>query len=503
MPAWFSNAITNNNTIKTCVYHWSEFHIASNQAVHIKSITALLPGAKYLLVAVLATFSLKVFALDTGLGIYTELKYGKNPTRSHAGQQSDLAKTVGANLELLHLDPRNTVSIQYDAAYTDYERNRLKDDAGYRGKTTLARSLVSNTLNWYVFHSHSERVSDIRDADTQDNRRTIEYYASGPSLSLNITDVDTLHTSVLYQKTRFGQPENSSLIESDVDADNDGYAARAAWTHAISKTSQVALGYNFAESEYSDIDFTVKRHQYFAGYASRLRIGRYAIFLGGSRIDPENSGSREGGYANVSFKTYSDQGSHLEINLGHEISDTGAASNVNTPILTGNNFSQLNNPAGQFRQTDSISDFSTIDTVKNTDFNVKYERPVCTNCALSLEYYYNRADFSDNSNPAQNTDDRTGHRYELGFDYQHSERLKSFIGARYQPIDVDDDQTKANRRDERYIATLGSDWDFSKKMLLEARIYWEERKSNRDDAEYEAPAVSIRLNYMIDELEQR
>lgn len=247
------------------------------------------------------------------LALTAGASWSDNILRVPVDEENGTLGQAGLTLGYAQRTSRLEADIDADVVYEHYFDDEFDDDVVGGIDGTLIADLVRERLSWFVQNNFGQITTDPFSADTPDNRENINYFTTGPDLSLRLGGSMSLQASARYSNTRY---EESAL-------DGERYSGALGLVRNISSASAVSLN---AVSERIEFDapgaVDYDRNQAFARYDARGSRTTLAVDVGYTWIDREPDTS-DGMLARVSLTRRISESSTVTFGAGTQFSDAG------------------------------------------------------------------------------------------------------------------------------------------------------------------------------------
>jgi hypothetical protein len=241
--------------------------------------------------------------------------YSDNITRVPVNEQSETIGTMGLDLLWQERTRRLRGDATVDLSYYEYMDNTYDSEVVGTANGTLALGIVPETLNWVVQDSFGQAQSDPFAASTPDTREDLNYFSTGPDLTLRLGSTGFGRL--------FGRWSSTNYETSPLDAERT--TAGVALGRRPNSRSELSLNavtesIDFADAINTDFD----RDSVFVGW--RLDASRTTIDanVGYTWLERDGSDEKEGSaLINLLVTRELTASSTLRLTLGQQLGDAG------------------------------------------------------------------------------------------------------------------------------------------------------------------------------------
>jgi len=246
--------------------------------------------------------------------LVTGVERSDNITRVTTDETSETTALVGLVLGIDTVRPRLVADISADLQYREYLNHTYENEllGGLDG--TVTYQLVPERLAWVIEDNFAQIAVDGRLVDTPDNRQNVNYFTTGPDITLPLgarTALQVLgrYSDVSYEET----PEDNEVMEGSL-----------ALVRQVSTATTVSLVGTREEIRYdrnalyADKDLT----RAFLRLVTESRRASFSVDLGYSVVDVAQQDSEDGPIASLNITLPVAARSRLTIEAGTELATT-------------------------------------------------------------------------------------------------------------------------------------------------------------------------------------
>jgi hypothetical protein len=217
-------------------------------------------------------------------GLDLGARYSDNVGRTDVDEQSETIGIAGLRFNVALDRRRLDAHAAADLRYQKYFDNTFDDrvDGGLTG--LLGLTLVPERFVWVVEDNYGQVSRNRQVADNPDNRQDLNYFSTGPDLTLPLGARTSVQLSGRWEDT---------YIER-TDQDNETVLASAALVRQLSSAVSLSLNYSISQVDFDDDTqfFDYDTEQAFLRLA--LTGARTSLTLdgGGSRVEQDNTSTK-------------------------------------------------------------------------------------------------------------------------------------------------------------------------------------------------------------------
>jgi hypothetical protein len=217
------------------------------------------------------------WGLDLG-GRYTD-----NVGRVEVDEESETVGIAGLNFAFDVDRPRLDGSAAADLRYQKYFDDTFDDDVNGGLDGQLSFGLVPERFTWVVQDNYGQVARNRLVADNPANRQDINYFSTGPDITLPFGSRTSLQLSGRWSDAYF----------EDADQDSETLTGSAALVRQLSSAATVSLNGSYSELDFDDDDVFVDYEVTQAFLRLQLIGARTTLSLdgGGSRLEQGSGGS--------------------------------------------------------------------------------------------------------------------------------------------------------------------------------------------------------------------
>ncbi len=420
------------------------------------------------------------FALDYTLDLLLGGEATDNINRVPDSQKRDgMESHIGSRIGLTHQSEAINFEADYRLTYRDFKNDRLETNDELNGSSELLWEVIDNRLNWHVNHDISEVLSNDLVPDTVDNKETRQILSTGPSYTARLSAVDNIILSLDYTQLTQGNAANESPIDRS-NIDSDRTQADIIWSHSLSGTSAIEIGYANAETQFENNSPDFKYQQLFAGYNTELASGHYGFRLGTNRAERSATSEEQNGvFTSINYNRHF-SGNILSIDIVRQLADSSIGLDRDIDGFNTNNFDE-------------------IAVVERTRINIDYQfQNLCRRCIAQLTYTYDDSDFENDELviSTDTTQDNEDNRISATLTYNINSRLSTRLLTSYLQTDF----SAFGRKDKITEINGQIDWKLSAKLALNFYASYIDRDTENTplgNIDYTASTIGLSATYTI------
>lgn len=243
-------------------------------------------------------------AAEFDFGVKAGVGHSDNIRRVPAAEESETILTAGLDLAFLREEGRLHADVSVDLTYFDYQDNTYDGEVTGIANADLRFLFVPGRFEWMLADSFGQSQIDPFAAVTPDNRENVNYFTTGPDLTIRLGSAANL---VLFGRWSASQFEESNF-------DDERLLAGLSLGRSLSQRSSVSLNVTSETVEFDDPAFG-------RDFERRSAFLRYEIEGARTRL------GAEAGYTEVEFDTplpfavNSTSSPLFEIDLERELSE--------------------------------------------------------------------------------------------------------------------------------------------------------------------------------------
>lgn len=383
-------------------------------------------------------------------------RYSDNSRLAANDEQSDLETRV--NLNFTHQgDPGRCSSsadmgLGYGYWHQDTVDPEVYTNGGVQGQCELAHGLV-----WQASDYIRQVSRDTRQANTRENRTRKNIFRTGPTYSLQLTQVDQLQFSAAYERTDFEESE----------PDSDRLIGTVAYNHSFSETLQGGLSASIQRTEL-DTGEELDRESVSLTFNKLWVATRVSGSIGKNRLETRRgsqSVSSDGITGSFSLVRDINPTSQFTLSANRQLTDQ-------TSTL-GLRFEDFN-----FNLTETAA-------VEVTAVRVGYNTRFSDGSSLAVGLSGSRSDYVQTGN----REERTGAN--VRYSRPVTELLSWFTNASLEHRRFEGEGS------EDYLAglSLGLDYQLTARMDVRSAIGHQQKTSDISSREYDENWIAVSLNY--------
>ncbi len=257
-----------------------------------------------------------LFAADVSAQFRTGYGVSDNIARTSTGEIDEEMIFVGATISYLKQSPRLYVDIRASADYVDYVSNVFDDQVigGFNGR--LVYDIVPERLNWMIRDSYGQRLLDPLARPTPGNRENVNYFVTGPSLTVPLWSRNFFGAGAQYVDIRY---EESTIY------DNNRLSGQLQLGRQVSSNATISLNFTQEQTSFdndglsSDYDITNS----FVRYQVNSTRDNITFDLGVTEVETDTGEQGDGSLARFDWTRFISTNSRLSSGVGSRYSDQG------------------------------------------------------------------------------------------------------------------------------------------------------------------------------------
>lgn len=420
-----------------------------------------------LVVAIAAVNSLLMSAawagpnVDVGAG----LEYHSNAARVSDNEKSDVARTAHAALNWVDTASLLESNVGYRVEHSDYADDTEDDETAVDGRAGFRWHALPRRLDVILQHQISQTQTDLRTADTANNRERRSIVTGGFDGFLRLSNVDSIVISPRYTDASYEESDQSDSRRANVDV---------AWRHALDAVStfSVSAGMGRVRFDESAQDYDSSLVQ--VGYEASLARLRYTLAAGATRFDRKEQDDVNGHLirAGLDFKG---DGFSLGGTLVSELTDSSIG-------LSANEFS-----LGNFTSADS--NFNQADVLERSQLDLYWRQDISSVSGFDIGLGASRDDYETLSRDQDRIHASAGYHYAINTYWDLNAE------ARYEKTEFSDEPLGLEYKDLNLV--LSARYRLTSKLDILFSVSKEKRDANIDSADYTDNVGMVRLNYRL------
>jgi len=427
-----------------------------------------------------ASIASPTFALDYSLDLLLGGEATDNINRLPDNQKRDgIESFIGARIGLTHESEAINFESDYRFTYRDFKNDRLETNDEINGSSELLWEILDNRLSWHIDHDISEVLSNDLVPDTVDNKETRQIFSTGPTYTARLSGVDNIIVSLDYTQLSQGNASNESPADRS-NIDSERAQADLMWSHSLSSTSTLEVGYANAETQFDNNSPDFKYQQLFAGYNTELASGNYGLRLGANRAERSLINDEQTGVFTAINYNRNFSGNIFSIDIVRQLADSSIGLDRDIDGFNTNNFDE-------------------IAVVERTRVDIAYQfQNLCRGCLAELTYTFDNSDFENDELvlSTDTTQDNKDNRVSANLTYNINSRLSTRLLTSYLQTDF----SAFDRKDKITEIESQTDWALSAKLALNFYLSYVNRDTQNTplgDIDYNASTIGISATYTI------
>lgn len=361
--------------------------------------------------AVALAFACQKTALAVDLAYEASLAAGHsdNIRRTATQEQEEDIAAAGLNFSLDHVSSRVKARALGDLAYHEYLDDTYDSDLMGNVAADARFAFVQDRFEWVVADNFGQVLSDPFLPQTPENQEDINYFTTGPDLSLALGAQNRLRFAARY----------SNVTYEDSPFDSDAVSGELAFVRQLSAASSISLNARQEQVEFDEalLNADYDQSEVFVRYQVSGARTHLAADVGYTELDQDAvPGTEDGLLLRLDASRRLSGASVVTFSAGHEFSNSGsafAATQISGSIglnaapgrqtaqpftyeyvNIGWNFSRNRTGFGvSLGYADqSYEDSPALDQTFST-IGAHFSRQLSTRTALTLDAYYSEGDF--------------------------------------------------------------------------------------------------------------
>lgn len=401
-------------------------------------------------------------ARDQGLELGLSLggAWSDNVNRSPDVEEDGTIGQAGVQLGYRQQSRRLTADIRANMMYEHYFDGVFDNDVVGGADGMLVLGIVPERFDWFVQETFGQITSNAFASTTPENRENINYFTTGPDVTIGLGGSASMRLSGRYSSTTY----------ETTDLDGERYGVTAALVHQISGTSSVSLNLVGEDIRYDELgpDSDYEQQQAFVRYEAQGSRTSLSVDLGYTALEGAATDA-DGLLARLAVSRQLSAASMLTLSAGTEFSDSGDL------------FRATQGGRGPSQDTQSI--IGTSDPFENRF------------AALSWDFDRNRTGFgfglmhSEESYETLSELDRSLTTWNVYASRDLSPSLDVRIYAQLEHEKFD----ATSFKDDEFRGGVSLGWDLGRTLQLRLQLERFDRDSTADATEYKENRASMYL----------
>jgi hypothetical protein len=272
------------------------------------------------------------FAIDAGIG------HTDNIGRTATDQRSAVISTAGAVFSFSDVTRRFEADISGNLEYQHYSADtypgQIVGDATARGKLVV----IPEHFEWKFAEYFGQTTLQQAEAITPSNRENINYFSTGPLLTVGLGSNNRLTMEGTYSKVDY----------QHADLNNQRYRGAFSVEHELSTVSKVSLNFESMRISYQDelLNPPSDQREAFVRYQATGARTTLALDAGYARVQQDTT-ERSSPVFRLDASRVTSRNSTLDILLGREFSDAGSLYKTLQATLGSNDVTQVVQPTSE------------------------------------------------------------------------------------------------------------------------------------------------------------
>ena len=403
----------------------------------------------------------QLLALDTDFELAVGVGYSDNISRVDASRDIDEVITAAVlTLNLEEKSERLDLNAQSSVSLVSYQDNTFDDETfGFITASALIR-LSKQNFSWFFAENLGQVVINPLQAETPDNRENMNYFTTGPRLSLP-----------LGARTRFKLDGNFSDVQYEKRTlDNQRFGGLIGIERELSPSQSLSFIVEGDRIEYDDAppNAPVDKQSAYLRLQTTAPRSQFSLNLGWNQV--ERAGNKgDGLLAELDWSRQISAQSAFSFHFGTRFSDAGDIFRF---------IQSIDSRRADTQDIQTVSDPFQLETASiRYTFNQSRTR-------FSIDAFYEKENYESLSNLDR---DRTGFRLNLARDLTRSLNITLFTRLSYR------DYANTARSDDDSIYGFRLRWDISRRLGLNLTVQRMERDSSNALFDYVEKRASLSL----------
>jgi hypothetical protein len=295
--------------------------VAGNRARRIRAVAAGLP------LSVIFVAGASPAATSPGYEISVGAGTSDNIARTSTNEKSETMALAGLQLDWREQRVRMNADVSADVQYVDYLNNTFGSEFVGNASGRLGFALLPERLNWQLSDNFGQGRIDPLSASSPQNRENINYFSTGPDLTLPFGSSMELLASGRYSKVTY----------EVTPVDSSRYSGAVGLQHKLSDSSSVSLNVTHDSVQYDDdiANPDYDRESAYARYKVTGRRTELALDAGYTKIDRTVGNDTDGALFRLELSRRLSASSIIAVSAGHEFSDAADAFRMSQALSGG------------------------------------------------------------------------------------------------------------------------------------------------------------------------
>ncbi len=391
------------------------------------------------------------------------LELHSNAARVSENEESDLARIARAGIAWA--DPVGPLSgdIEYSAERSDYTDDVQEDETAVNGRAALRWNAAPRLLDVLVQHEISQTQTDLRTANTANNRERRSVLTGGVDGYVHLSPVDSFVLRPRYSEVRFGESTQSDSTRANADL---------VWQHELSAVSKLNLQGGAGRVRFDDSRQDYDSQSAQLGYETTLARLSYSLSAGMMKFERDELDDVNGNSLHASLD-YHATSFDVGGNLVRELTDSSIG-------LAQNSFTLPNFTAND-------SNFDQVDVLQRSQLDLFWRQRLSAVTALNFGIGGTRDDYEESL--------RDQDMYYAQIEYRYTVNSYWSLGllGRHARTRFLDDPQDMEHKDTIYTASV--QYHFSPRLETQLSLMRDDRKSNVSTSEYTDDIAMISVSY--------
>ncbi|MGQ0384056.1 MAG: hypothetical protein ACT4UP_05140 [Gammaproteobacteria bacterium] len=266
-------------------------------------------------VAILSMLAAAAAAQETHFSISVGATYSDNVGRTGAGEEDEVMPEAGMQFSIQRTG-RLTTDVAMDLQYRTYSDDAFDDELLGGVDGSLVYDFVPGRFSWSVQDNFGQSFIDRQAVETPDNRQNLNYFTTGPRITLPLGARTELTLSGTW----------SQIAYEESNFDNERLGGQLSLSRSLSDTSSLSVNASTQSVEFDEVPPNTDYDLHSAFLAWEASGARTTLSLQGGITRLRNFGDNtDGPLADLALTRKIGARSTLTLNAGTRLFDTADA----------------------------------------------------------------------------------------------------------------------------------------------------------------------------------
>lgn len=190
--------------------------------------------------------------------VFAGVDHSDNIRRTPDAEESESVAQAGLTLDLQASRPRLDGSASANMHYREYLDNSFPGEVLGQFAGNLSLAAVPERFLWVAEDNFGQVANDPRQSDTPNNRQNLNYFSTGPNITLPLTGRTDLQIEGRWSTVSF----------EDSIADSKRYEGTASLARRLTEQTALSLNFSASKIDYDSASGGYKVHEGFLGYTT-------------------------------------------------------------------------------------------------------------------------------------------------------------------------------------------------------------------------------------------